>query len=216
MPISEKSNLNPSFRFQNRYLFFRYSGLTCPSMEAEAGFITGVKKLVFAIDRVSELTGKLVSWFTLVLVILVTLNVALRYAFNISFVFMEQMQWHLYALIFLLGAAYTLRYNGHVRVDVIYQRLGKKTRAFINIVGCLFFLFPGCYLVIKTSIPFVESSWAMREGSADPGGLPARYLLKGVIPFAFTLLAIQGISMFLKNFLLLMGRPIPDRKRRAS
>ncbi len=185
-------------------------------METETGFRKLIIKLVAAIDQFSEITGRLVSWLTLFLVIFVTLNVTLRYAFNISFVFMEQLQWHLYALIFLLGASYTLRYNGHVRVDVIYQRLGKRMRAFINVLGCVFFLFPGCYLVIKTSIPFVESSWAMREGSADPGGLPARYLLKAVIPLAFTLLAVQGVSMFLKNLFLLIGRPIPDSRRRSG
>ena len=182
-------------------------------MEIETQPRNNIHKLISAIDRLNETMGIAVSWCTLVLVILVTLNVALRYAFNISFVSMEQMQWHLYALIFLLGAGYTLRYNGHVRVDVIYQRMGKRTRAFINVLGCLLFLFPGCFLVIKTSIPFVESSWAMREGSADPGGLPARYLLKSIIPLAFTLLAVQGISMFLKNFFLMIGCPIPERKR---
>ncbi len=182
-------------------------------MENESRFINGVKGLIFTIDHVSELMGKAVSWCSLLLVILVTLNVILRYAFNISFVFAEEMQWHLYALIFLLGAGYTLRYNGHVRVDVFYQRLGKRARAFINVMGCLLFLFPGCFLVIKTSIPFVESSWAMQEGSADPGGLPCRYLLKAVIPLAFALLSIQGLSMFLKSLFTLFGRPIPDRKK---
>ncbi len=183
-------------------------------MQNESGLRHKIHKLVYAIDCVNESVGKAVSWCTLVLVILVTLNVALRYIFNISYVAMEQMQWHLYALIFLLGAGYTLRYNDHVRVDVIYQRLGKRSRAFINVAGCVLFLFPGCYLVIKTSIPFVVSSWAMKEGSSDPGGLPARYLLKAVIPFAFTLLAIQGVSMFLKNLLILVGHPIPENRRR--
>jgi len=182
-------------------------------MESETGFRFRAYRIVKAIDRFSELTGKTVSWFTLVLVILVTLNVILRYTFNISFVFMEQLQWHLYALIFLLGAAFTLRYNGHVRVDVFYQRLGKKTRAFINITGCLLFLFPGCFLVIKTSIPFVESSWAMQEGSADPGGLPARYILKAIIPLAFAMLTLQGVSMFVKNLFILAGNPLPEKKR---
>ncbi len=185
-------------------------------MENETGFINPIQKLVFAIDMANEFIEKAVSWCTLFLVVLVTLNVILRYAFNMSFVFMEEMQWHLYALIFLLGAGYTLRYNGHVRVDVLYQRLGKRSRALINVLGCLFFLFPGCYLVIKTSIPFVHSSWAMSEGSADPGGLPARYLLKATVPLAFLLLALQGLSMFLKNFFILIGRPIPETKRRRG
>ena len=185
-------------------------------MDNETGFRNSIQKFIYAIDMANEFIGKAVSWCTLLLVILVTLNVILRYVFNISFVFTEEMQWHLYAMIFLLGAGYTLRYNDHVRVDVVYQRLGKRSRALVNVLGCLFFLFPGCYLVIKTSIPFVHSSWAMGEGSADPGGLPARYLLKAIVPFAFFLLALQGISMLLKNFFLLIGRPIVGKKRKAG
>ena len=157
------------------------------------------------IDSVNEFIGKSVSWLSFLLVLLVTIDVVMRYGFNISFVSLEEMEWHLYALIFLLGAGYTLRHNGHVRVDVIYQRLPKRIRAFINVIGVLFFLFPGCYLVIKTSIPFVHSSWLMHEGSADPGGLPGRYILKAVVPIAFVLLAIQGFSMLLKNICIFLG-----------
>ncbi len=165
------------------------------------GFIS----IINYIDSVNEFIGKAISWFSFLLVILVTTDVVMRYGFNISFVALEEMQWHLYALIFLLGAGYTLRHNGHVRVDVIYQRLPKRVKAFINVIGTLLFLFPGCFLVIKTSLPFVYSSWIVNEGSADPGGLPARYLLKAAIPVAFVLLGIQGISMLLKNLCLLFG-----------
>ncbi len=163
------------------------------------------------IDSVNEFIGRSVSWLSFLLVILVTIDVIMRYGFNISFVALEELQWHLYALIFLLGAGYTLRHNGHVRVDVIYQRLSKRMRALINVIGTLLFLFPGCFLVIKTSLPFVYSSWVVGEGSADPGGLPARYLLKAAIPLAFVLLGIQGVSMFFKNFCLLFGLSIKEK-----
>jgi TRAP-type mannitol/chloroaromatic compound transport system permease small subunit len=162
--------------------------------------------LISLIGRVSEASGKAASWLSLLLVLMVSTDVFLRYLFNITFVAVQELEWHLYALIFLLGSAYTLKYNAHVRVDVIYQRLSKRTRAFINVVGCLLFLFPGCYLIIKTSIPFVESSWAMHEGSPDPGGLPGRYLLKAAIPLAFALTALQGIAMFYENLMRLLGR----------
>ena len=164
-------------------------------------FLTIIK----SIDSVNEFIGKAVSYLSFLLVIIVTTDVVMRYGFNISFVSVEEMEWHLYALIFLLGAGYTLRHNAHVRVDVIYQRLSKRARALINIIGVLLFLFPGCYLVIKTSIPFVHSSWIMHEASADPGGLPARYILKAMIPIAFALLALQGISMLLKNTCVFLG-----------
>ncbi len=164
--------------------------------------------IIELIDSVNEFMGRWVSWLTFLLVIVVTIDVFLRYGFNISFVALGELQWHLYALIFLLGAGYTLRHNGHVRVDVIYQRLPKKARAFINVLGTLLFLFPGCFLVIKTSLPFVHSSWLVHEGSADPGGLPARYLLKAMIPVAFLLLWFQGVSMLLKNVCVLFGRKL--------
>ncbi len=169
--------------------------------------------LIRGIGMLSEMSGLAASWLSLLLVLMVSTDVFLRYLFNITFVAVQELEWHLYALIFLLGSAYTLKYNAHVRVDVIYQRLSKRTRALINVVGCLIFLFPGCFLVIKTSIPFVESSWAMHEGSPDPGGLPGRYLLKAAVPLAFALTALQGVSMFYENLMILLGRRAPSRTK---
>ena len=161
-----------------------------------------MKRLIKPIDRISTQVGEWISWCNVILVLLVSLDVFMRYIFNKSFVAIHELEWHLFALIFLSGAAYTLKENSHVRVDVFYARLSKRGKAFINVLGCLLFLFPGCYLVIKTSIPFVHSSWSVMEGSPDPGGLHARYLLKAVIPFGFALLALQGVSFFIKNFLI--------------
>jgi len=150
--------------------------------------------------------GALVSWCSLALVVVVCIDVGLRYCFDTSHVATRELEWHLFAVLFLLGAGYTLKHDAHVRVDVIYQRLGPRMRAFINVAGCLVFLFPGCYLVIKTAVPFVQQAWEIREGSPDPGGIPARYLLKGVLPAAFSLLVLQGTAFFLKNCLVLFGR----------
>ncbi len=157
------------------------------------------------IDSLSEITGKAVSWLTFLMVILVSVDVILRYLFHISFIAAQEMEWHLFALIFLLGGGYTLRHNAHVRVDVVYQRLGKKAKAWINIIGCLFFLFPGCYLMIRTSIPFVHSSFALHETSPDPGGLPCRYLLKMAIPVGFGLIALQGVSLLIHSIMEVAG-----------
>lgn len=158
------------------------------------------------IDSFSELTGRAVSWLTLVMVVLVTLDVAMRYLFSMSFVAVQELEWHLFAVIFLLGGGYTLRHNGHVRVDLLYQRLGPRARAWINIVGCLFFLFPGCFLMISTSIPFVTSSMALHEMSPDPGGLCCRYLLKLMIPVAFAFMGLQGVSLFLHSIIEVSDR----------
>ncbi len=174
--------------------------------------INFLKKICHVIDAINERIGRSVSWLTAVLVVLVTVDVALRYLFKVTFVASQELEWHLFALVFLLGGGYTLRHNGHVRVDVFYQRLGRKGKALVNILGCLIFLFPGSYLVIKTSLPFVHFSWSISEASPNPGGLPARYLLKGAIPVAFSLMALQGLSLLSSSILVLLGQD-PKRKR---
>jgi len=159
------------------------------------------------VDALNERVGRTVAWLSLAMVVLVTADVLLRYACNKSFVATQELEWHLFSAIFLLGAGYTLRHGSHVRVDVVYQRLTRRTKAIVNLIGCLFFLFPGCYLVIKTSLPFVHASWAMGEGSPDPGGLPARYLLKLLIPAGFGLLALQGVALALDSVKEFLNRP---------
>ncbi len=168
--------------------------------------------IIKALGNINEFVGRAVSWLTLLLVLLVSGDVAMRYIFNISYVAIQELEWHIYAIIFLLGAGYTLKHNGHVRVDLIYQRLSKKYRAWIDLLGCIFFLFPGCFLIIKTSIPFVLNSFKISECSPDPGGLPARYLIKSVIVIGFALILLQGIAMFLDRLLFLFGKDQQERR----
>ncbi|MCB2193866.1 MAG: TRAP transporter small permease subunit [Deltaproteobacteria bacterium] len=163
------------------------------------------------IDKINQVVGRFVSWITTLLVLVVFVDVVMRYVFNISFVFTQELEWHLFAFIFLMGAGYTLLHDGHVRVDIIYQRLGSKAQAWINFIGCLLFLFPGCFLIIYTSMGFVENSFAILEGSPDPGGIPLRFILKSMIPLGFTLVWLQGISLFLKSFLIITGHEAIER-----
>ena len=114
---------------------------------------------------------------------------------------MRFMKVSIFAIIFLMAAAYTLKSDQHVRVDVLYTRFSPKVQAWVNIAGSLIFLIPFCLLVMWTSWNFVRSSFMMREGSPNPGGLPARYLLKGVIPISFLLLLLQGVSTTFKAIL---------------
>ena len=113
-----------------------------------------------------------------------------------------ELQWYLFSLVFLLGAAYTLRCNAHVRVDVFYNRLTLEKKAWINILGSLLFLMPFCVLMIWTSWPDVIDSWERLEGSPDPGGLP-RYPLLTVIPLAFLMLMLQGVAYIIREFAVL-------------
>ena len=157
------------------------------------------------IDTINGWIGRGVAWVSLGLVLVVFTDVVMRYLFNISFVFTQELEWHLFAFIFLIGAGYTLLQDGHVRVDIIYQRLTGKGRAWINFFGVLLFLIPGCLMVITTSWKFAANSFAMLEGSPDPGGIPLRFIIKGCIPAGFTLLLLQGISMGLHSFMQILG-----------
>lgn len=182
-------------------------------------------KLSGLIDRINEKVGRGVAWTTAGLVTLVFIDVVMRYLLNISYVAAQEMEWHLFGFIFLIGAGYTLRHEGHVRVDIIYQRLGDKGKAWVNLFGCILFLFPGCALIIWTSIPFVVDSIVMFlptpaadgstvqwifEGSMDPGGLPFYFILKSCIPVGFVLLLLQGISLFAKSLVVLIGTEVGE------
>jgi len=157
------------------------------------------------IDRSNEAVGRMVSWVSLLLVLVVFVDVVMRYLFKTSFVFTQELEWHLFAFIFLIGAGYTLLHDGHVRVDIIYQRLGTKGRAWVNLIGVIFFLIPGCYLVIVTSWKFVGNSFSMLEGSPDPGGIPYRFIVKGTMTVGYFLLLMQGLSMGVHALLQILG-----------
>ncbi len=164
-----------------------------------------LKKLSRWIDTLNEWVGRGVAWVTFLVVLVVFVDVVMRYVFNTSFVFTQELEWHLFAFIFLIGAGYTLLKDGHVRVDIVYQRLGPKGQAWINLIGVLLFLMPGCYMIIATSLQFVYNSWTVMEGSPDPGGIPYRFILKACIPVGFILVMLQGISLGIRSFFTIKG-----------
>ncbi|MGH7264616.1 MAG: TRAP transporter small permease subunit [Candidatus Rokuibacteriota bacterium] len=157
------------------------------------------------IDTLNEWMGRTMRGLTLLMVAVVTYDVVMRYVFRQSFVFVQELEWHLFAVLFLLTAGYAHLKGDHVRVDIFYARMSTRTRARIDLVCTFLFLFPTCFLMISTSIPFVRASLAVLEGSPDPGGLPGRYVLKMVIPLGFLLLGLQGVSEAVKNVDRLRG-----------
>jgi TRAP-type mannitol/chloroaromatic compound transport system permease small subunit len=164
-----------------------------------------LKQLCRGIDALNTWVGRFVAWTTALVVVVVFTDVVMRYAFKTSFVFMQEMEWHLFGFIFLMGAGQTLLKDGHVRVDIFYQRMSPKSQAWINLLGVILCLIPGCYLIISTSLNFVQASFSVMEGSPDPGGIPLRWILKACIPAGFVLILIQGISMGIKSLFIILG-----------
>lgn len=162
-------------------------------------------KLENAINRFSDLLGKIAAVLFVLLLFNVFYDVVARYVFNDVSIGMQEMEWHLYAAMFLLGVPYAIRTEGHVRVDVIYERLSSRQRAWIDIVGVLVLLLPFSLLVGWYGIGFAYEAYALGETSGDPGGLPYRWIIKAVIPFAFFSMAISGIGLLLKSINILRG-----------
>ena len=167
--------------------------------------MNALKRISGWIDAINQRVGRLVAWVSLGLVLVIFVDVTMRYMFNTSFVFTQELEWHLFAFIFLIGAGFTLLHDGHVRVDIFYQRLGFRGKAWVNFVGVLLFLIPGCIMVITTSWKFTMNSFAILEGSPDPGGIPLRFIIKGCIPVGFFLLLLQGISLGIHSLLQILG-----------
>jgi len=163
-------------------------------------------KLADLIDRLNEWIGRFTGWLVVALVLLVCYDVGMRYLFQAGSVGLQELEWHIFALIFLLGAAYTLKHDEHVRVDVLYQsrRMTPRRRAMVNLFGCLFMLLPFCMLMIVSALPFVEMSFGWAESSPDPGGLPYRWLLKAMIPTGFALLALQGLALSIRSLQIIL------------
>lgn len=167
-------------------------------------------KLAQIIDLINERVGRLLYWLSLLMVLIGVYNASVRYigsfiGRNLSSNAYLEAQWYLFGTMFMLGAAYGLRHNVHVRVDVLHSRWSEKTRAWIELLGTVFFLLPFCAIVLWLALDWVGMSWQVREGSPNPGGL-LRYPLKVVIPIAFVLLALQGVSQLIKAIAVLTGR----------
>lgn len=156
------------------------------------------------IDAVNERVGRAVLWLVLLATLISAANAVSRYALNLSSNAWLEIQWYLFAALFLLAAGYTLKHNGHVRIDVLYGRRTPRARAWIDLVGGLLFLLPFCVLMTWLSWPGFAESFVSRELSPDAGGL-LRWPVRLMIPFGFALLAAQGVSEIIKRIAFLRG-----------
>jgi len=166
-------------------------------------------RLSDAIDRFIVAVAAVINWIWVILIGLIVINVALRYLFGTNFIAMEEAQWHLYAIGFMLGIGFTLQQDGHVRVDVIAERFRRRTRAWIEFLGLGLIVLPLCGIIVSQAFPFVLRAWELNEVSAAPGGLANRWAIKAVIILAFAYLALAAFSRLLRVASFLFGAPPP-------
>jgi TRAP-type mannitol/chloroaromatic compound transport system permease small subunit len=170
-----------------------------------------MRALARRIDAVQDRFGRGVSWMMLAMVVVVFADVLSRYLFRTTYVWVQELEWYLFGASYLLAAGYTLLYDEHVRVDIVHSKLSPRKKAWFDLVLFLLFFFPSCLLVIYTAWPFVRNSWAVWEGSPDPGGIPGRWALKSMIIVGFAFLLLQGISETIKRYYRATGGEEPGR-----
>ncbi len=176
--------------------------------------MTSWLRIAAGIDRINVALGRSASWLALLMVMLGAFNAVARYlgrhlGADLSSNAYIEGQWYLFSLVFLLGTAYTLQKDQHVRVDVLYARMSARGQAWIDLVGTLLFLLPFTLTMLWLSWPSVRNSWVVREVSPDPGGL-LRYPLKAMILVSFLAPALQGGSIVIRRIAFLRGRIDPD------
>ena len=150
------------------------------------------------LDRFVYAVGEVFHWIWIVLVAVIIVNVILRYVFSRGMIELEELQWYLYAVGWLIGLSYTFISDDHVRVDVLHEKLSYRGKLWFELGGLLLLFLPFVLFVVIYAVPFVELSWVTNERSTSANGLPARWLVKGFLLFSFVLLALAGIARLLR------------------
>ena len=163
------------------------------------------------IDPFITWIGESISWKWLLLLLTIVFNVVLRYAFGQGRIELEEIQWHLYSTGFLLGIGYTFQLDGHVRVDVVHERLSPRTQGWLELYGILLCVLPFTTLILVFSAPFIASSYALSEVSVSPGGLPFRWVIKSMLFIGFFLLLLAIVSRFSRVWSFLFLSQTGDR-----
>lgn len=169
-------------------------------------------RLARALDQGIERIGRVSAWLTLLLVLLVAINVLARYFLHLSSVATQEMEWHLLAMLAMLGSLYTLQQNEHVQVDLLYHRYSPRARLALRFATALLIIVPMAIWIGWLSLDYVMQAYRSGEVSPDPGGLPYRYLIKSVIPAGFALMALQGLAIAIRDGLDLF---VPARATQA-
>jgi len=169
---------------------------------------TARNRVLGALDRISIVAARITSWLTLVMVIITVVIVVMRYVFDAGAVWLQESVVWMHAVVFMVGAAYTLQQDEHVRVDIFYRDMSERRRAWVDLAGTLLFLLPLCALLGYKSWDFVAVSWHLGESSREPGGMPYPFvpLLKSVLLVMPLLLGVQGVALLIRSLQVIRGR----------
>ena len=164
--------------------------------------------VVHYIDTFTDRSGRLLAWLALGMALVTTLIVVMRYGFNTGSIMAQEAVIYMHGCLFMLGAAYALKTGAHVRVDIFYRDFSPRSRAWVNSLGGIVFLLPLCIFIGLSSWNYVAESWSIGEVSAEPGGIPAVFLLKSLLPLMAINLFLQGVAETLRSALVLLeGQP---------
>jgi TRAP-type mannitol/chloroaromatic compound transport system permease small subunit len=168
----------------------------------------GTEQPLNRLDRISTALGQATAWLTLSMVVITFVVVVMRYVFDAGLIWVQESVVWMHAMVFMLGSAYTLKSEEHVRVDVFYRTMGERRRAWVDLVGILIFLLPLCLFLAWKSFDFVTQSWSLKEASRESGGLPYPFIpiLKSVLLLMPITVALQGLSLLLNSFQTLRGK----------
>ncbi|MCG7867507.1 MAG: C4-dicarboxylate ABC transporter permease [gamma proteobacterium symbiont of Stewartia floridana] len=169
-------------------------------------FLATIEKIARGFDQINERLGQAISWLSLLMVLVTVAVVVLRYVFQLGWIWLQESVTFMHAALFLVGAAYTLKHEGHVRVDIIYRKFSERGRAWVDLIGTLTLLLPVCLFIFFISWDYVAKSWALFEGSREVGGLEGVFLLKSLILVMAVLLVLQGISLAVRSLSQLLGQ----------
>ena len=164
-----------------------------------------LRACVHYIDAFTDRSGRLLAWLALGMALLTALIVVLRYGFNTGSILAQEAVTYMHGTLFMLGAAYALKSGAHVRVDIFYRNFSPRAQAWVNALGGIVFLIPLCVFVAFASWDYVAESWTILEASPEPGGIPAVFLLKSLIPLMAANLFLQALAEILRSALTLVG-----------
>jgi len=170
-----------------------------------------LSKLIATVDAINLRVGRLVMWLTVLMALIQFAIVILRYVFSIGFIPMQESVWYLLGIIFMLGAGFTLRHDGHVRVDVYYREAAPRRKALIDLAGAILFVIPLCVATGYLAVPYILQSWMVFEGSTEVSGLPFIFLLKTVIWLFALLVGLQGAALAVRAILALRSNDVSYR-----